>query len=231
MVVNISFVMSLELKFHWVEAGKLASKIAKSFFKDVTLKDFKTWNCRKCYTWENKGRYQFTVKIRHTKEWSCQYEYWNDIIRININDDALPDIPSVFGSKNPMWKDVFLYVLTHEITHFMQWFYNVKEKVNERELRYFTIPGNGSTTSYKNIFLYTTNYIEMDADISGLFNLINYKTITKNMLREFYSWFSCEKKEVADMVTGYVYEYWWKDNKDLELREMVENDELIITRD
>lgn len=221
-------VMSMELKFHWIEAGKLANKIAYYFFKKVSLKEFKSWNSRKCYTWEHKGRYQFTVKIRHTKEWSCQYESWHDVIRINLNDSALSNEISPFGTGNPMWKDVIIFVLTHEITHFMQWFYNIGEDMNEKEMQYFSIPGNGSTTSYKNVFLYATNYIEMDADISGLYNLLKYNTITKNTLRLFYSWFSCSREEVADMVTGYVYEYWWKNNKDLELREMVEREELIL---
>ena len=202
--------VQVELKLYWIEAGKLANKIAKKFFSQVSYDDFVSKDGRKCYTFKQSGRFNFVVKIRHAKDWSCFYDETNDEIKINVNKDCIQNEPSCFGTRRPEWQDTFVYLLTHEITHYLQSFYVVEDGLDEEQSYYYELSGNGSKSSAGEMFLYFTNYLEMDANLSALCNLMRYKPFDKEVLTKFYKWVYSFSPSLLKIVVEYVYGYWWK---------------------
>lgn len=217
----------LEIPFHWVIAARLGKKIAKDFFSKITLDEFKQWNSYKKYEYRNKGQYKFRVVIRHTKDWTCYYDDDESLIKLSFSDDIFDSEELVPNTKSAV-KDRITMVLIHEITHFMQFFYDLGSDFSVDELRYYQLPGNGSKASNEMIFLYLTNWIEMDADLSALHYIMKYKKITKSLLQKYYNAFSVNSKRVAKICANYVHNYWWKDIKDFEYRQAVNNKKVTL---
>lgn len=207
----------IEIPFHWVEAAKIGKKIMKDFLSKYTIDEFREWNSYKKYEYNNKGRYKFKVVMRHTKNWKCYCDWDEDLIKLNFSDDIFDSSDFVENTKSPV-KDRIIMVLIHEITHYLQFFYNLGENLTEDEMRYYQLPNNGANASSAVIFLYLTNWIEMDADLSAIHYIKKYKDISKSLLLKYYNNYSTESKELAKICADYVYNYWWKAIKDFDFR-------------
>lgn len=208
-----------ELEYHWCSAGRLAKKILRDFRKKVSYEEFCQWSSNNFYKWVNKGKFKFTVIIRHTKNWCCHYDYANDLIKVYLTDIVLEGSTSYINKRLSAFELVLLGTLTHEITHFMQYYYNLGSSLSEQELKHYNF--RGYEWDDNKTFLYMTNWIEMDADLSAAYCIYNYNFINKKMLVDFYrNWSNCKKK-TNKMIADYVYDYWWRGVKNFELRESI----------
>lgn len=215
----------MNIPYHWPIAGRLAKKIFNDFRNKVSYDDFHSWNSYKKYRYINKGKYPLTVEIRNTKRWNCYCNWEEELIKMNIPVDDICDLhESSLGTGRTKWEDTILTTLTHEITHYFQFYFDLGQTLNEKELHYFDY----KDYSFRSIFLYLTNWTEMDADLSAIHFAKNYKDITKKTLENYYScWCVCDMN-ISNMLANYIYNYFWNDIKDFELRDKIENREIDI---
>lgn len=219
----------MQIPYHWLDAHKLAKKIYKDFIGKVSYKDFINWNCYKKYQYINKGRYPLTVIIRHTKYWRCYSDWDNELIKMNITSDIEIDkLPSHLDTGRTKWEDSILTTLVHEVTHYFQHYFNLDATLSKQELLHFSLNNKGNYASYKTLFLYFTNWEEMDADLSAIHFAKNYKNITKKTLEDYYGDWSFNNQNSVKLLAEYVYNYFWNNIKDFELRKKIENEEIII---
>lgn len=215
----------LDIPLHWTIAARLAKKIYNDFRNHVSYEEFITWNSHKKYRYINRGKYPLTVEIRNTKHWRCYCNWENEFIKMNIPPDDLLDLQeSSLGTGRTRWEDTILTTLTHEITHYFQFYFELGQNLSEKELQYFI--GNGH--SFRSLFLYLTNWSEMDADLSAIHFAKNYKNVTKKTLEDYYSCWAIGDMTISRLLAEYVYNYFWNDIKDYDLRDSVENRELKI---
>lgn len=216
-----------DIPYHWPIAGRLTKKIFNDFKNKVSYEDFKNWNGYKKYQYINKGRYPLTVEIRNTKKWECYSDFDNDYIKMNINICEYTDTQSSsLDTGREKWEDLILTTLAHEVTHYFQYYFDLGQNLDEKELQYFSLPGNGDSTSYRRLFLYLSNWTEMDADLSAIHFAKNYKNITKKTLEDYYNCFCPINLNLSKILADYVYNYWWNDFKDFNLRKKIENKEI-----
>lgn len=201
---------------HWKKASELASVVLNDFKQKVVLDDFLTWDRYKKYEYIIFDDNRIYIVVRHTKKWlSVCDECANDdgSIRINIDDNSLEKKDS------ESFYRLLYCALAHELIHYFQRILRLEDNLSDDEKRKLYLHGNGFNSS-RNIFLYETNWIEMDAELGSYFILHDFKVPTLNeLIRYYHEWYS--KIELATMIATYVYNYFISGKKNVAYRNSV----------
>lgn len=202
---------------HWKEAKRIGELFVEDVKNKIVLDDFLSWNHYKKHEFFLFEKNKIYIVLRHTKKWLAQsVDCVNDDaqIMINVDDEHIED-----ENKNKTPENFYklLYnVVCHELIHYFQRILKLEDNLSEDEKRKLYLQGNGFNSN-RNLFLYATNWNEMDAELGSYFIQHDFVEPTlKDLIVYFREWY--HGIELSTMIATYVYNYFISGKKNVTYR-------------